>query len=108
MREGDKPDLVVKQVVERFERQMAGRVVDLPLADFGAHGLKPPPGTGVGLVILIGDDDRIPRLQPAGECLAEHIGVVRSRRADMHPVHRHVERFGETGIAQIHGLAGLL
>ena len=43
--------------------------VDLPFADLEPFVGKPPPGTRIGLVILVGDNDRIARLHPLPEGL---------------------------------------
>ena len=65
---------------------MAGLLVDLPLADLDAALGELAPGAGIGLVVLVGDDDGVARLQPAGEGIGEHVGVGGGRGAEMDPV----------------------
>ena len=64
------------------------------------------PGAGIGLVVLVGDDDGVAGLQPAGEGIAQHVGVGRGRGAEMDPVGGDVERLGHALEAEVHRLAG--
>ena len=65
------------------------------------------PGAGIGLVVLVGDDDGVARLQPAGEGVGEHVGVGGGRGAEMDPVLVDVQRLGDAAIAEVHRLRRL-
>ena len=88
VREGDEPDLLVEDRIEGVEREARGVAVDAPLADLDAVAREAAPVAGVGLVVLVGDDDGVARLQPAGEGVAEDVGVGRGRGAEVDPVGR--------------------
>ena len=107
VREAHGADLAVEQLVERGGIEMAGDRVDLPLADDDAAIGQPAPGAAIGLVILVGDDHCVARLQPAGEGVAEGIGVAGGGRAEMDPVHADIERLRHPAMRQVHGRAGL-
>ena len=106
MREGDEPDLLVEDGIEGVERQAGGVAVDAPLADLDAVAREAAPVAGVGLVVLVGDDDGVAGLQPAGEGVAEDVGVGRGRGAEVDPVGGDVESGGDADVGVVHrGLA---
>jgi hypothetical protein len=51
-------------------------------------------GTGVRLVVLVGDDHLVAGLEDVGEGVGEHVGVRRRRRSEHHFTRLDAERFG--------------
>ena len=83
MRKADKADLAIEQVAKPRRVEVPRLAVKLPFPHLDAAVGKPPPGAGVGLVILIGDDDCIPGTKCLTEGLGKHIGVLGRRRAEV-------------------------
>ncbi len=106
VRHGDEADLVVEQRAEGSEIEAAGVGRDGPFAHLDALAGETPPGAGIGLVILIGDDDGVAGLEQAAEGMAQHIGIGRSRGAEMDPVGRHPEGGAHALIGFVHGTTG--
>ena len=79
--------------------------IDAPFAHLYSFGLQPPPGPGIGLVILIGHDDGVARLQPLAKCVGQNIGVLRRRRPEAHLVGVHPQHCGQPDTGLVHLLA---
>jgi hypothetical protein len=106
VRHGQQPHLGVEQLVELGGIEVAALRIDLPLAQFDAARHQLAPGAGVGLVILVGDDDGVTRLQPRFEGAAERVGVGRGRGAEMDPVGSDVEGHRHAAVGIVHRFAG--
>ncbi len=91
MGEGNCPRALSQPGVQTIGIQLSRIGVDLPLTDNDAIGLQTPPGANVGLVILVGHDHLVTRLQVLTQRLRHHVGVLRSRRTEMHLVRSHVQ-----------------
>ena len=84
---------------------MAGRRVQFPLAHLDAALGQTAPGAGIGLVILIGDDDGLARLQHLPKGLRQHIGVLGGRGAKAQLIARNSEDRGHARAGLIHFLS---
>ena len=80
--------------------------VDLPLLDGDAGLGQTAPRADVGLVVLVGDDDLVALAHPGPERMAEHIGVLGGRRAEVDLAGRAVEGGRQTSLRLVHGVAG--
>ncbi len=96
MREGDQRHLPVRQqLAQGFGIEMAVRV-HAPLADLDPVGGEPAPGPRVGLVVLIGHDDRAAartRGDPLANRVRQHVDVRGGRGSEgelvgVEPQHR--------------------
>ena len=77
----DKLDLIVEQLCQILQPQIAGFRVDCPFAHLDPLFGQPAPDAGVGLMVLICHDNRLSGLQPAAHSIGQHIGVGAGRRA---------------------------
>ena len=75
------PDPFVKQLAQAVYVKHPSFGVNAPLTHLDPLIRQPTPRPTVGFVILIGDDNGIPRGQPFAKCLRQHIGILRRRRA---------------------------
>jgi hypothetical protein len=83
-----------------------GLLVDLPLAHFDAARAELAPGAGIGLVVLVGDDDGVAGLHPAFERMAQRVGIGGRRGAEMHPVDGDIECLRHALVGEVDGLSG--
>src|SRR5690606_20770889 len=107
VRQADGAHLAVEQLVEIGEVQAAALLVDAPLADVDAVGAELAPGAGIGLVSLVGDDDGVAGLRPAGAGVAAAMGVGRGGGPEMGPVAAGVGGLRRAPGREVHRLAGL-
>ena len=82
MREADQPHLVVQQGLQIFGVQVPCVGVDLPLPHLETTVRQPPPRAGVGLMILVRHNDRIPGPHLLREGLRQHIGILGGGRPE--------------------------
>ena len=112
MREADQPDILVQEVFELCRIEMPGLWVDLPFTDLDPPLGQPAPRAGIGLMVLIGHDDRLTGLHHLAESLRQHIGVLRGGGAKAQLLRRHVKDRGHAGAGFVHLLptkaAGLI
>ena len=107
MRHGDESGAFAEERLEVGDVEQAVVGIDPPLLDLAADSLGgAPDGTGVGLVILVGDDHLVARFEHVGEGMGEHVGVRRGRRPEHDLAGLDAERFGPTLAGSVHQLAG--
>ncbi len=110
MREGHQPHLAVgQQRLQPGGVEMAGLRVDLPFADLDPFVGEAAPGAGIGLVILVGDDDGgVLVAQPHAGGVGEHEGVGRGRGAEGELLFGAIHQLREAGAGLVHlGTGGL-
>ncbi|MEX2277154.1 MAG: hypothetical protein WD674_05105 [Cucumibacter sp.] len=105
VREGDEPDPRIEQPVEVFRIEMTGLGIDPPFADLEGLGGQPPQRSGIGFVVLVGDNDCGAGSQIPGEGAGKHIGVLRGRGAEMDRLGWNVEELAHPLMGKIHRLA---
>src|SRR5215469_1152256 len=107
MRKRQQPRAIGEQPFElRFLQHTALRVHP-PFAHRDSERREAPPAAAVSLVILVGNDHLIARLEQAAEGLRQHVRVLRGRRAEVHFLRRNAKIFGEAFPRCVHPLAGL-
>lgn len=105
MRKADQPDLLVQQIFKLGWIQMPRLWVDLPFTDLDPPLGQPPPWAGVGLMVLVGHDDRLTGLHHLAEGLCQHIGVLRGRGAKAQLCRCHAEDRSHAGAGLVHLLS---
>ena len=82
MGEGDQPGARRQQLVQLLIAQGTGLAIHLPFADHQAELLQPAPGADIGLVVLLGHDDLVARLELVPQRLRHQIDVHGGRGAE--------------------------
>ena len=75
MGESDQPGARRQQLVQLLIAQGAGFAIHLPFADDQAELLQPAPGADIGLVVLLGHDDLVARLELMPQRLRHQVDV---------------------------------
>jgi hypothetical protein len=96
-----------QQRIEPRWLQRAGGGIDGPLLHDGAVVRQPPPRADVGLVLLLGDDDLVARLEQRATGLRQHVCVLRGRRSEMDFVRANGQVLREALVRGVHPRAGL-
>ena len=102
VREAHQPDPFVEKGAQAGRVEQAALGVETPFAHFDAGGFEAAPGTGVGLVILVGDDDGITGAEVFGKGVGEDVGVLRGRGAKGQLIAFHAEGGGQTVAGFVH------
>ena len=102
VREANQPDPVVEQGAQSGRVEQAALRVEPPFAHLDPCGFQTAPGAGVGLVVLVGDDDGIPGAELFGEGAGEDVGVLRGRGAEGQLIAFHAEGGGQTVAGLVH------
>jgi len=104
--EGDDAGLFRQQVIEPRRVEVPGLRIDPPFAHHDAGFGQAPPDAGIGLVILVGDDDLVARGHQRAEGAGQDIGVLAGRGAEMHRFRLDPEPGGEALVALVHPRPG--
>ena len=105
MRKTDQRDGVIQHRGQIVGIQASRGRIDRPFANAHPVFRQSTPGAGIGLVILIGDDDRLAGPDPAPHRLGQNIGVLRSRRPERHLVPFHTQHLRKPRPRLVHLLA---
>ncbi|CAI8325551.1 MAG: Uncharacterised protein [Rhodospirillaceae bacterium] len=102
VREAHQLDPIVEQGAQASRVEQAALGVETPFAHFDTGGCQAAPGAGVGLVVLVGDDDGIAGAEVFSKGAGEDVGVLRGRGAEGKLIAFHPEGGGETVAGFVH------
>ena len=104
MRKTDEFDRPVQKLCQSSGVELAQLGVDMPFTHLDPAVSKAAPDAGIGLMILIGDDDRITRAEHRGKSLGQDIGVLACRGAEAQLIRLDIHQRGKAGLRLVHFL----
>ena len=105
MRKTDQPNRLVQKWRQIIGAELALFSIDMPFAHLDPTVGKTAPDTGIGLVILISDNDGITRAEHGGKGLRQNIGVLAGRGTEAEFIRLDIHQRGKTGLCLVHFLA---
>ncbi len=105
MREHHKRHIPLQELGKVIKVQLAHLGINPPLKDIDAILSQPPPRAAIGLVVLIGHNNALARLDPFAHRLCQHIGILRGRGPKRHLMRGNPQHFRQTPARLVHLLA---
>ena len=102
MRKTHHPHRPIKQSLQILRIQQAGLWINAPFFDLNPTFGQAAPGARIGLMVLIGHDDGLPRFQPLPDRLRQNIGILGGGGSKTQLITLHTQHSGQARTRLVH------